>query len=89
MRIARRIYQKAPNHKLATLVDYADIETDGVFHRAMADAEMTARLMLRMAWDIRQKYGIKEVSFELMQNLESMTKHDVAGRLQRMAKHSC
>ena len=88
MRIARRIYQKAPNHKLCTLVEYADIETDGVFHRAMSDAEMTARLMLRMAWDIRQKYGIKEVDFELMQKLESMTKHDVAERLHRIAKHS-
>ena len=85
MRIARRIYQKAPNHKLGTLVEYADIETDGVFHRAMADAEMTARLMLRMAWDIRQKYGINEVNFELIKQLESMAKRDVDDRLRRMA----
>lgn len=87
MRIARRIYQKAPNHKLGTLVEYADIETDGVFHRAMADAEMTARLMLRMAWDIRQRYGFKEVGFELLKKLESMARHDVDVRLRRMASN--
>jgi hypothetical protein len=54
----------------------------------MADAEMTARLMLRMAWDIRQKYGIREVNFELIKKLESMAKHDVDERLRKMAASS-
>ena len=84
MRIARRIYQKAPNHKLATLVKYADIETDGVFHRALADAAMTARLMLRMASDIRQKYRLEEVNFELMRKLQSIPKAEVTKRLGRL-----
>jgi DNA polymerase-3 subunit epsilon len=87
MRIARRIYQNAPNHKLKTLVEYADIEVSGVFHRALADAEMTAKLMLWMAWDIRQKYGLQDASFELMKKLQSMAKHEVAGRLRGHTKN--
>ncbi len=85
MRIARRIYQNAPNHKLGTLVGYAGIKTDGVFHRALADAQMTAGLMLRMTGEIRLKYGIKEVDFALMQKLESMPKREVSQRLYNIA----
>jgi DNA polymerase-3 subunit epsilon len=72
MRIARRVYQKAPNHQLATLVKFAQIKTDGVFHRALADSEMTARLMLKMAEELRRKHGVPEVSFELMCKVQSM-----------------
>ncbi|MDP5007761.1 MAG: 3'-5' exonuclease, partial [Glaciimonas sp.] len=57
MRIARRVYQQAPNHQLGTLVKFARIQTDGVFHRALADSEMTARLMLKMSGELQQKYG--------------------------------
>ncbi len=85
MRIARRIYQNAPNHKLGTLVAYAAIETDGTFHRALADAQMTAGLMSRMAGEIRLKYGIKDVDFALMQKLESMPKREVSQRLYNIA----
>ncbi len=85
MRIARRIYQNAPNHKLGTLVGYAGIETDGVFHRALADAQMTAGLMSCMAGEIRLKYEIKDVDFALMQKLESMPKREVSQRLYNIA----
>ena len=86
MKISRRIYQKAPNHKLGTLMKYADIETSGIFHRALADSEMAARLMLKMASGLRLNYGLKEVSFELMQRLQSMPKHEVDDRLARWSK---
>lgn len=83
MRIARRVYQRASNHKLETLVRYAGIETSGGFHRALADAEMTARLMLKMASDLRCNYGLAEIPFDLMQKLQAMPKHEVDDRLRR------
>lgn len=83
MRIARRVYQKAPNHKLETLVKYAGIETSGGFHRALDDAEMTARLMLKMASDLRQNYNLDEISFDLMQKLQAMPKYEVGDRIKR------
>lgn len=69
MLIARRLYQDAPNHKLGTLVRYRGIRHDGTFHRALADAEMTARLWLAMLGDIRDGYALETPSFVLMQQL--------------------
>ena len=74
---ARRIYQDAPNHKLETLVRYKNIKTDGTYHRALADAEMTAHLWLRMMADIKSEYGLKQVSFQLMQQLGKVPKKKV------------
>ena len=75
--VARRVYQKAPNHKLGTLVRYKNIETDGTFHRALADAEMTARLWLCMKEDIGELLGMSDVSFEVMKKIASTPKKDV------------
>ncbi len=69
MLASRRIYQDAPNHKLETLVRYKRIKTNGVHHRALADAEMTAHLWMRMIADIKVEYGIRNVPFHLMQQL--------------------
>jgi len=81
MRIARRVFQDAPNHKLGTLVRYAHIEADGVFHRALADAEKTAKLMLKMASHLHESHGLHTVNLELMQRLESTAKAQVANQL--------
>ncbi|MEK6789554.1 MAG: 3'-5' exonuclease [Pseudomonadota bacterium] len=54
--IARRLYPWASNHKLATLVDLHNIPVDGRYHRALADASMTAHLFLRMQADLAELY---------------------------------
>jgi len=69
MLIARRLYQGAPNHKLGTLVEYKNIPTDGVFHRALADTEMTAKLWLLMLDELQTGHGIGPVPFPFMQKL--------------------
>ena len=74
MLISRRLYQEAPNHKLASLVAYKNIATDGVFHRALADAEMTASLWQAMLFDIADRYEVCEPSFVQMQKLSKLPK---------------
>ena len=74
MLIARRVYPDAPNHKLGTLVRYKQLPSDGTFHRALADAEMTAHLWLRMMQDIRQQHAFARIPFELMQRLSRTSK---------------
>ncbi len=69
MLTSRRLYPEAPNHKLETLVRYNNLKTDGIHHRALADAEMTAHLWIRMIEDIKSNYGFQAVSFGLMQQL--------------------
>lgn len=84
MRIARRIYQRAPNHRLATLVKFAQIKTNGVFHRALADSEMTANLMLKMAEELRRTHGVPQVNFEMMRRLQAMPIRDMPTRLRKL-----
>ena len=83
MLAARRIYQHAPNHKLGTLVKYADIPIEGVFHRALYDSEMTAKLWLSMLNEISMRYEINAIPFKLMQKLTKTPKHSVRSFLQR------
>jgi DNA polymerase-3 subunit epsilon len=83
MLAARRVYPDAPNHKLGTLVEFNHLPSDGTFHRALADAEMTAHLWLGMLNDIRRGYRIESISFSLMQNLSRVSKAAAPGFLRR------
>lgn len=66
MLVARRIYPCAPNHKLGTLVEYTGIPVAGRYHRALADAEMTASLVLRMQQDLMHRFGLSTVPHQLL-----------------------
>lgn len=74
---ARRVYQEAPNHKLGSLVHYKNISHQGIFHRALADAEMTAQLWLLMLEDIKEHYKIPHLAFAKMQRLAKVPKREV------------
>ncbi len=86
MLVARRIYQNAPNHKLGSLVEFKNIPTDGVFHRALADSEMTAKLWLMILEDIKDQYNISPISFQLMQQLSRKSKGSVHSFLNLLGK---
>ncbi len=75
--LARRIYQDAPNHKLGTLIDYKNIPSEGNFHRALFDAEMTAELWLIMLNDLCERYGIEHIPFSLVKKLARTPKAQV------------
>ncbi len=77
MLTARRLYPEAPNHKLETLVRYKNLKTDGVHHRALVDAEMTAHLWIRMIEDMKSNYGLQDVPFGLMQQLSKISNKKV------------
>jgi len=77
MLLARRLYQDAPNHKLGGLVEFKNIPNDGVFHRALADSEMTTKLWLMMLEDINDRYELSPISFQLMQQLSRKPKGSV------------
>ena len=77
MLAARRIYQQAPDHKLGTLVKFMNIPVEGVFHRALYDSEMTAKLWLAMLDDVCNRYVLSAIDFGLMQKLGKTPKHAV------------
>ncbi|NQY48617.1 MAG: 3'-5' exonuclease [Colwellia sp.] len=79
--LSRRLNQSAPNHKLGTLINYKGIASNGSFHRALYDSEMTAKLWLAMLEDIQEKAAIDDVPFSLVQKLTKITKANVGNFL--------
>ena len=86
MLVSRRLNPDAPSHGLEALVRYKRLTTDGVFHRALADAEMTGYLWMAMVEDLKKHHRLKSVPFELMQRLMKMTKGAVPEYLRRLAE---
>ncbi|OUS25415.1 DNA polymerase III subunit epsilon [Thalassotalea sp. 42_200_T64] len=78
---SRRIYQEAPNHKLGTLVRYKNLDGEGAFHRALFDAEMTAKLWLTMLADISAGYHIPQIPFALIKKLAKTAKDNAPAML--------
>jgi DNA polymerase-3 subunit epsilon len=83
MLLARRIYPAAPDHKLGTLVRHLGLPSAIRHHRALADAEMTAHLWVRMVSDIRQQYGLSAVPHEFLRTLQKAPKAQMNGCVER------
>ncbi len=81
--VSRRLTQDAPSHKLADLVAYYQIDNDGIFHRALADAEVTAALWLQQLKVLEREYGIINPSFDLMIKIGKTSKSAIASVLQK------
>jgi DNA polymerase-3 subunit epsilon len=83
MLVARRLYQNAPDHKLGTLIKHANIPSEGAFHRALYDSEMTTKLWLSMLDVMQEQYEIPEAPFKLLQTLAKTPKNSVRRLLER------
>lgn len=81
--LARRIYPNAPNHKLGTLVRYAQVPMAGRYHRALADAEMTANLFLRMEEELIRRYRLGSVPHALWQAIQATPRHKLEACIER------
>jgi DNA polymerase-3 subunit epsilon len=80
--VSRRLNQEATSHKLGDLVRYKQIDNDGVFHRALADAEVTAKLWMLMLKEL-QESGIHQPDFKLMQTISKTSKASVNNLLKK------
>lgn len=86
MLAARRLYPHAHNHQLGTLVQLRKLDNDGIFHRALADAEMTALLWLDMLELLGEQYQLEQVAFGTMQRLTRTAKGAVEKFCRRQAR---
>jgi len=85
MLVSRRLYPEAPSHSLEKIVRYKKIKTGGVYHRALADAEMTGHLWIGMVNDLKSAYKFRTVPFDLMQRLSKVSKANAPAFLKRLA----
>ncbi len=72
--LSRRLYPTFHNHKLGTLVQYLHLPTTGKYHRALADAEITAHLVMQIRADLKAKYELASVPHEMLCLLQKAPK---------------
>lgn len=75
--LARRLFPDAPNHKLATLVGALGLPSSGTYHRALADAECTAHLLIRLEQEIRERFCLAVVDCGLLLALQKASRHQL------------
>lgn len=68
--VAHNAAFEAANHKLETLATFLKLPVAGNFHRALADAEVTAHLFVRMQEAIKDKLKLAEVNCKHLQVVE-------------------
>ena len=76
--LARRLYPEAPSCKLGSLQSFFELPGAGRAHRALADATVTARLLLRMQRDLERRYA-RELG-------DCAVDHVLLSKLQRASK---
>ena len=68
--LSRRLYPDAPSHKLGNLGRWAGLPSTGRAHRALADAELAARLLLRIEADLLARHGLEAVTHALLRDIQ-------------------
>jgi DNA polymerase-3 subunit epsilon len=84
--LSRRLYPHAPNHKLGTLAAMHHLPSAGRAHRALADAEVAAALLLHMQLDLQARHGCAVPNHALLMGLQRTSRHLVDGYLKRRAE---
>jgi DNA polymerase-3 subunit epsilon len=85
---SRRLLPSAPDYKLGTLVKFLCIENSGSFHRALYDAEMTAKVWVAMLSTVREHYSLADIPFSLIQKINKTPKKSVSKLLARIGNTS-
>lgn len=75
--LARRLFPGAANHKLQTLVRALGLPAAASYHRALADAECTAHLFIRLQQEISRRYRIAAVDADLLRQLQAASRYQL------------
>jgi DNA polymerase-3 subunit epsilon len=59
------------------LVEYAKLPVTGRYHRALADAEMAASLLIHMEEELRRRFQLCDVPHELLRQIQKVQKHQL------------
>lgn len=77
--LSRRLYPEARSHSLGALAALHQLPSAGRAHRALADAEVAAALLLRIQADLCQRFDLSEAQHPLLMKVQSSPKHALAG----------
>lgn len=88
MLLARRLFPQARSHKLGELVELANLPVTGRYHRALADAEMAASLLVHMEDELRRSHKLQDVSHELFCEIQKVPRLQLDRCIERFQRKS-
>jgi DNA polymerase-3 subunit epsilon len=84
LRLARRLYPHLSSHSLGALARALNLPGASTQHRAAADAEVTAELMLRIGQDIAARHAKLPMTTWMLRGLMHTPVAEVTTRLERL-----
>ena len=85
LRLSRRVYPYLRSHSLGELARLLGLASGGTAHRAGADTEVTAGLVLRLAADLKIRHASLTVDARLLRQIMKTPMASVNARLVKLA----
>ncbi|RJF97351.1 PolC-type DNA polymerase III [Noviherbaspirillum saxi] len=85
LKLSRRVFPGLPSYKLGTLSSSLGIRFQGKAHRAEADAEVSANVLLHIGDHLKRHYGLECVDTELLSRVNALSAAKVPDFLRRQA----
>jgi DNA polymerase-3 subunit epsilon len=76
--LSRRLHPEAPDHRLGTLAQWHGLPRGGRAHRALADAEVTAHLLLRLQRTVCERFARDRAPHGLLVALQRVARTKLA-----------
>lgn len=88
LKLSRRLFPGLPSYKLGTLSSSLGIRFKGTAHRAEADAEVSAQVLIHIGEHLQRKYGIDAVDPRLLARVAALSAAKVPDFLRKeLAPH--
>ncbi|MDB6063284.1 MAG: polymerase subunit epsilon [Verrucomicrobiaceae bacterium] len=81
--LARRVYPGAYSHKLNVLAKYLGLPAAERYHRALADAQVTAHLLLDIKENLKRRFALSQVTSDLLLTLQKTPAKKMAGHIEK------
>jgi DNA polymerase-3 subunit epsilon len=73
LKLSRRLFPGLPSYKLSHLSSSLGIRFSGAAHRAEADAEVSAKVLIHIGEHLGKTYGVNRIKSELLDRVNRMT----------------
>lgn len=83
LKLSRRVFPGLGSYKLGALARNLGIRFTGAAHRAEADAEVSAALLLHIAQDLGRRYGVSAIAPHLLESVTRLSAAKVADFLDK------
>lgn len=79
--LSRRIERGLPSYKLANVARHLEVPVPRDTHRALADAEMAARVLVELAARLKHRLGVAQVNGELLLRAQDIAPANFARKM--------